>query len=126
MCSTSLLFVFRARAVFLGSRKATVSFLLLWMVVAGSCVAQPLFTTAAIHPVPGEGCKVERMEYACITCFVAAAANDVIVFALISWKILTFFAFDEGIKPRFAYFWRRGGLPKVSKILLRTGQQYFL
>lgn len=126
MCSTSLLFVFRARAVFLGSRKATVGFLLLWMVVVASCVTQPLFTTATKHPIVNEGCKVERMEFACISCFVAAAANDVIVFALISWKILTFFAFDEGIKPRFAYFCGMGGLPKVSQILLRTGQQYFL
>lgn len=66
------------------------------------------------------------MEITCITCFVAAAANDVIVFALMSWKILTFFAPGEGIKSCFAYFCGRHGLPKLSHILLRTGQQYFL
>lgn len=60
------------------------------------------------------------------TCAIATVTNDIIVFTLISWKILTSFAMEEGYGSCFAYFCGKSGLPVISKILLRTGQQYFM
>lgn len=124
--STSLLFFFRARAVFHGSRRATIFFLSLWTIIVGSCIAQSFFITA-IKDSPGEDCRIERMQTACIVCFVSAAINDFLVFTLVSWKILTFFASEVGHKSRFAdYLCSWDTLPKIAQLLLRTGQQYFL
>lgn len=60
------------------------------------------------------------------TCAIATVTNDIIVFTLISWKIMTSFAMEEGYGSCFAYFCGKSGLPVISKILLRTGQQYFM
>lgn len=124
ICSTTLLFVFRARAVFLGSHRATVFFFACWMIVVCFCFTMPFSFTAVKGP--GEGCTIRAMETYCVSCFVAAAMNDIAVFFLITWKILSFFAAGEGYKSCFACFWGKDDLPLIPDILLRTGQQYVL
>lgn len=104
-------------------------FFALWLGVVGTCVSLPHSVKAAGNPL-GEGCEVELLDSDCIACFVTAAANDTIVFTMISWKIISFFS-DEGplrgecIVSRM--LWRASlKLPRVSYVIFRTGQQYFL
>ena len=123
--TTSLLLLFRTRAVFLGNRRATVLFFLFWSAVVCSCLSVTYIVKASSY-LPRLGCGFQEMGESCITCFIVAALEDVFLFASLSWKILSFFAEGEDKASYFRYFLGKDALPTVAHALLSSAQQYFL
>ncbi|KAH8115960.1 hypothetical protein DFH11DRAFT_1250200 [Phellopilus nigrolimitatus] len=133
-CSTSLLFFFRVRAVYLGGRSASVFFLVLWLSVLGSCAYLPFsietstkFTGLRPFNWSGEGtCKIGLMGLECLTCVGAAVVYDTFVFCAISWRLLSFNANGDGDNSWPGYFCGRKELPVVSGTVFRGGKQYYI
>lgn len=56
---------------------------------------------------------------------VAAAVNDTMVFVAISWKLILV-SFAEGWSGRMESFFRGKYMGRISRVLLQTGQLYYL
>ena len=123
--TTSILFLFRIRAVFWNDRWVIGTFLLLWLVVTGVCLVVP-FSGGARHIGPTDACVETAKESVFVGCFISVAAYDTLVFCVISWRLVVFSGPEEGLRSKLRYFWGTGMLPLISETLLRSGQQYYL
>ena len=126
MSSTSLLFYFRARAVFLSNPWAVAFFGILWLgVVGGSLTTIPAFVGVNLGPT--RRCLTGVIKFYSVACTIAPLINDTIVFLAISWRLCYI---NIGARPtvrngvRMAIFGDH--LPVFSKSLLQDGQIYFL
>ncbi|KAK7691342.1 hypothetical protein QCA50_004737 [Cerrena zonata] len=119
-----LLFFFRIRAVFSGSTKITLLFGFLWLCTFGASITAP-FGAGAIHIGTSKNCISDRFKSFISAGLIAAAANDTLVFLFISGKLISS-SFADGWKGRFALFFSGRGMGKVSRVLLQTGQLYYL
>lgn len=119
-----LLFYFRIRAVFSGSRLITVFFGFLWVCTLGASITAP-FGTGAIHIGTTKNCISNKFKNFISAGLIAAAVNDTLVFLFISAKLISS-SFTDSWKGRFTLFFSGRGMGKVSRVLLQTGQLYYL
>jgi hypothetical protein len=123
---TAALFFFRVRAVYDRSKVVTVIFGILWLATLGAAIALP-FSVKGKHVGPTDYCLLSSV--APVT---AAAAgiintfNDTLVFLAISWRIARHNATGETWGEYLRSFYKGDGLPRLSKILLQSGQAYYL
>ena len=126
MSSTSLLFFFRARAVFLSNPLAVAFFGILWLgVVGGSLTTIPALEGVNLGPT--RRCLTGVIRFYSVAGTITPLINDTIVFFAISWRLC--YNNNWG-RPtvrngvRMVIFGDH--LPGFSKSLLQDGQIYFL
>ncbi|EJC99639.1 uncharacterized protein FOMMEDRAFT_160065 [Fomitiporia mediterranea MF3/22] len=121
---TSLLFFFRIRAVF-NDRTLVVSiFAFLWVsLLAGYIVP---FGITADNIGPTQFCLVAGVKQYNAAGIVISTVNDTLVFVAISLRILCNPAIDDNVRARVKVFSNGGTLPKLSKSIFQSGQQYYL
>jgi len=150
LSSTSLLFLYRVRAVYSQSEIVRGFFNLLWVVMVGSSVLVPLSLEGEVSPYPSAQGKL-RTQYlgsifsACLqhlgptnrciqtgihtfgyTTTIINAVNDTLVFIAISYQIIAYTTYGDNWRARARSFYTAGGLPRMSKALLQGGQLYYL
>ncbi|KAH7910528.1 hypothetical protein BJ138DRAFT_1008626 [Hygrophoropsis aurantiaca] len=123
--STSALFFFRVRAVFIHSRAAIVFFALLWLSVLGSSFVVP-FTIQNQHIGNTGRCINTDVNNVAAAPTAFNTLYATLVFFAISFKLMSITVIDSPTwKDRIRYFIRGDGLPRFSKLLFQSGQQYY-
>lgn len=125
---TSLLFLLRVRAVFLHNRPALVFFAVLWVSTLGT-LTQPL----TIHREKSDDmslCLTDVESFSTVG-LIAVAVFDTAVLLAISVRLgVMSYMISNGWKDRTKSFFTGGNIPLggpiVSRLLLKTGQLYYL
>ncbi|CAL1706593.1 unnamed protein product [Somion occarium] len=116
----ALLFLIRVRAVFLDSRKIVAAFSLLWLATL-TAYTLPFSSDLTAHNCQFVGTVKPQGSVG----FIVVAIFDTAVFTAISYHVLKF-SLALTWKERFASFLDGSGLGHVSRVLLQTGQLYYL
>ena len=122
--STGALMYLRVRAVLAGQTRMVTFFTVLWRIDAAICIVIPFGMTGA-HIGPTHACintSVKPFELAPV---VMGSLHDTLIFLAISWKLAVSYEGDMRTS-RATLFWRGNHLPRLSQILLRSGQKYYL
>ncbi|KAI0030109.1 hypothetical protein K488DRAFT_26525, partial [Vararia minispora EC-137] len=132
---TSLLFFFRIRAIFNDSPLIVGFFAFVWLFVLGGGIAVPFALTGMATHVGDTGmCLQSGARSFAGASFITSAAFDTLVFFFISFRLITTFVHEEGHlahtpAQRLGVFIRHGlrgqGLPRFSRAVFQTGQQYY-
>ncbi|TCD63189.1 hypothetical protein EIP91_005856 [Steccherinum ochraceum] len=122
--ANSLLFIFRIKAVFFDHRVIRWSFYLFWIAVSASSLTAPI--TLHAHPLGSTGlCVNSRLDTSVGAASILVAAFDTLVFTSITAKLLSLNRF-EGHTSAWRMFLTGKGLGHVSRLILQTGQLYYL
>jgi len=119
--STSLLFLFRIRAVFDGRPWIIGFFVMLWLANLGGSITVP-FALFGGNIANTNRCVPTGVKSFSSAGIIITAVNDTLVFAAISWRIIM----DTALSGKLKSFIRGRSLPYISRELLRGGQQYYL
>ena len=123
--STSLLFFFRARAVFRSTPLATVFFGVLWLgVLGGSLTISTAIEGANLGPTPY--CTTGVVRFYSVAAVITPLINDSIVFFAISWRLCSNNWAHPTLRNDVRTMVFGDHLPSFSKSLLQDGQVYFL
>ncbi|KZP20291.1 hypothetical protein FIBSPDRAFT_1044937 [Athelia psychrophila] len=122
--STSLLFVLRVQAVYMGARPITTLFVILWLITAilntlndASVRAGPL-----TDPQYCTNYKMRYPTYPSISSFVF----DTLVFIAVSYRLAADAAIDQSWRARLQSVVTGKGLFRISRALMISGQLYYL
>jgi hypothetical protein len=121
---TSLLFLFRIRAIYLNKTIIVAVFCVLWLAVPAANVTLVLGTgVSRLENSPY--CKVDRIETWVAASLGSLMIFDTLVFIAVTWKLMNMshFTYRDGA----SYLQKALGtyLPTFSKALLRDGQRYY-
>ena len=128
---TSLLFLFRTRAVFKRNPWVTTFFAFLWLAVLGGCIALivDVFTPVPVNTVTNtpQLCIDSGINPFAATVTIIPLINDTLIFLATTWRLSRNsyadpYTLESGIK----IFILGDHLPVFSKVLLRDGQAYYL
>ncbi|TFK38667.1 hypothetical protein BDQ12DRAFT_630449 [Crucibulum laeve] len=123
--TTSLLFLMRIQAIYHRNQAVRIMFIFLWVAVTAAAVVVPVGISGA-HIGPTQQCINTRVEQYTAATAIVQMINDTAIFLAISYKILNVSLGDESLKTRAKMFFGNGSLPVVSRLLLQSGQQYYL
>jgi len=118
--STSLLFFFRARAVFEGRRVILAIFGILWLATLGGSLSIP-FSISGDHIVDTDRCQNTSIRPLTAAGIIGSICNDTIIFVAISWHVIR----RTAVKGKIKSFFCGHDLPFISKELIQGGQQYY-
>ena len=118
----SLLFFFRIRAVFYRQPLIIASFALLWLGIVGTSFLAP-FALKTIAVGPTGYCLNDRLEKEGIIGVIMASVYDTLVFVSITTKLLVSYS-DE--TSRWRSFFTGQGMGRLSRVMMQTGQLYYL
>ena len=122
----SLVFFFRVRAVYLNSIKATVIFGLLWVTTLTQLLP-PIASELHITDGPRNSCSsILNMEPWVVTGFIFTALFDSAVFIAISIQVLGFTSGLYSWKEQVSVFINAKGLGEITRVILQTGQIFYL
>ncbi|KIM88427.1 hypothetical protein PILCRDRAFT_814319 [Piloderma croceum F 1598] len=123
--ATSLLFLFRVKAVYNNSKIITAFFGLLWLVITG------LNTLILVGISPDHIPYTKRCteglalpEYTTVP-IIVTAVNDTLVFFAISYRMLSSAMIRSTWRARTKSFFTGDGLMHLSWVLLQSGQVYY-
>jgi len=119
----SLLFFFRARAVFARDRYIVAAFFLLWLATLG-CFSIP-FSYDTSHIGTTKSCIVSSFELWSTASLIIVGVHDTVVFFAISVS-LSMYRLEISWSGRFRAFFTGGGMGSMSKVILTSGQLYYL
>lgn len=125
--AAALLFYFRVSAVYANNKLAVVLFTLCWLAVA-ACYAYDAANGLSefAHSPNSQHCDLVFRGREGATSYTAVAVYDTIVFAAISWRVLSHLSTGDCWKSRLGAFFGGQGLYKLSRVLLSDGQLYYL
>ncbi|TFK38695.1 hypothetical protein BDQ12DRAFT_97634 [Crucibulum laeve] len=124
---TSMLFLLRVTAVYHDNKVAIRLFVFLWLAVSSMPILTPVIllevhagTTQQCNiAVPSNGKAIECLA-------ILLLINDTVIFLAISYRVLKFPLIDYSLKSWAKVFFDKGSLPIVSRLLLQSGQYYYL
>lgn len=122
---TSLLFLFRVRAIFHHHKWVVAVLSFMWLGTAAGSITVP-FAITGQHIGPTDHCINTAVKNFSSSGIVITAVNDTILFFCISWKLLSSSAIDPSFKTKAKIFISGKGLPVLTKTLLQSGQEYYL
>ncbi|KAJ7434706.1 hypothetical protein FB451DRAFT_1063145 [Mycena latifolia] len=122
--ATASLFFFRIAAVFNANKPVVLFFLVAWIATLGSSLLVP-FAVFGGHIASTPRCINTAVKPFGAAGTIANACTDTLVFVALSWR-LTFNGTSPGLSGRSQSFVRGKGLPRLSKLLLQSGQLYYL
>ncbi|KAH7910122.1 hypothetical protein BJ138DRAFT_1009500 [Hygrophoropsis aurantiaca] len=123
--STSALFFFRVRAVFDRSKIVIACFAIMWLGVLGSSFLVP-FAIQAQHIGNTQRCINSSVKNWAGTPIITNTIYATLVFLAISLKLMSMTMIDSPTgSDRVKSFIRGDGLPRFSRLLFKSGQQYY-
>ncbi|TFK38670.1 hypothetical protein BDQ12DRAFT_683148 [Crucibulum laeve] len=122
---TAMLFLMRIQAIYHRNKGVRMIFIFLWVAVTAGSIVVPVGVSGA-HIGPTQQCINTRVASYTEVSAILPMINDTAIFLAISYKILSVSMGDESLKNRARTFFGRGSLPLVSRLLLQSGQQYYL
>ena len=125
LSGTAALFFFRVRAVYDGSKVIIVIFGILWLATLGAAMTFP-FSVKGGHLGTTDYCLLSSVSPVVAAAGIINTCSDTLVFLAISWRIARHNATGETWREHFRSFYKGDGLPGISKILLQSGQAYYL
>ncbi|KAJ7473547.1 hypothetical protein FB451DRAFT_1249509 [Mycena latifolia] len=127
VCSTSLLFFFRVRAIYCHTRTVTFVFGALWIIELAACITIP-FGTNGTNIGPTRYCTVGELAPFVGGAAIAPPVFDTAVFLAISFRLVgnTDVAVSWSEKCRAIFMISRVYLPSFSKALFEDGQVYYM
>lgn len=123
--ATSLLFLFRIRAVFHDLKVVVWSFAFLWLAVLAGCILVP-FAIRGEHIGPTLNCINSGVKPFSSAGIIISTVNDTLVLVAISLRILYNASGKRRSGIRLKSLFDGGALPQISKSVLQSGQQYYL
>ncbi|OCB90290.1 hypothetical protein A7U60_g2464 [Sanghuangporus baumii] len=123
--ATSLLFLFRIRAVFNDQRIVVWTFVFLWLSVLAGCITVP-FAINGTHIGPTSNCINSSVKPFSSAGIVISAVNDTLVLFAISLRLVYNASGTNKSGARLKSIWHGSTLPQISKSILQSGQQYYL
>ncbi|KDR82163.1 hypothetical protein GALMADRAFT_90774 [Galerina marginata CBS 339.88] len=131
LSSTTLLFFFRVRAVFMDKKYVVAFFFLSWLAVVAGCIAETQSGGPAPPSIPYPSnayCLGDPINLLTLvtTMSTAPMANDVLSFCAITWRMLQISHVETTFKSGIQVMLFGHYLPAFSRALLRDGQVYFL
>lgn len=122
--ATSLLFLFRVRAVFDNNRLVVAFFVIVWLALFGTAITIP-FGLVGTRIGPTAYCLIADMKEFVVVPTVISFASDTLVLLAITWRLMT----NAHVSPQGI----RGVkgmvlgdyLPSFSRALLHGGQKYY-
>ncbi|KAH7910121.1 hypothetical protein BJ138DRAFT_142830 [Hygrophoropsis aurantiaca] len=123
--STSALFFFRVCAVFDRSKIVVACFAIMWLGVLGSSIVVS-FAIQAQHIGNTQRCINSSVKNWAGTPIVSNTIYATLVFLAISLKLMSMTMIDSPTgSDRVKSFIRGDGLPRFSRLLFKSGQQYY-
>jgi hypothetical protein len=122
---TAALFFFRVRAVYERSKIVTAIFGALWLATLGAAIALP-FMVKGEHIGTTDYCIQSSVAPGASAVLIVNACSDTLVFLAISWRIAQNNSAGETFGGLLRSFFKGNGLPRLSKMLLQSGQAYYL
>jgi hypothetical protein len=126
--ATSLLFFLRARAVFFDRSKAIVSFFVLWLSLVAGAITVPFAIAGSEHHIgPTLVCFQASVRHYSSASIFTSLAFDTIVVMSISYRLIKLYVdYDNGGFSWIRTLFTGQGLSRLTKVLLVSGQQYYL
>jgi len=122
--ATSLLFLFRVKAVYNDSRIVTTFFGILWLAIAGVSILIMLGITGNRIPYTRRCTEGLAHKYTTVPIFLTAV-NDTLVFIAITGRLLSSSMVGNTWSAKAKSFFRGDGLHQLSRALLQSGQAYY-
>lgn len=119
----ALLFLARIIAVFHDKRAIRMLFVTLWFFTLASFIVP--FAENAQHLSPSHICTVLGVTTAGSAGAIIASTYDTLVFIAISSRILLDYP-ASGFKARIKLFWNNKNMSRIYRMVLQTGQLYYL
>ena len=125
---TALLFLIRILGIFRGCRRVTIPFIVLWLSTF-ACILTPLNFKGDNLLLVNRGCLMTEGGSLAAVGFITVLLFDTMVFAATTWKVLNV-NLVRGWRGRVNLFFGGTSDParvgEISKILLQSGQLYYL
>jgi len=122
--ATSLLFLFRVRAVYNRSRIITAFFGIIWLAIAGLSILIMLGITGERIPYTRRCTEGLPHKFTTVP-IMLTAVNDTLVFLAISYRMVSSAMVRSTWSARAKSFFKGEGLHYLSKALLQSGQAYY-
>lgn len=127
----SLLFFFRVNAVYLHNKFVVALFGILWLVLLGSFVYDSATIFAGyVHVDDERNCSLAgRTSKSWLTdalACIVTAVFDTCIYIAISWRLACISMAGRNWKDRIKSFTTGDGMLTLSRVLLRSGQLYYL
>ncbi|THV06657.1 hypothetical protein K435DRAFT_773018 [Dendrothele bispora CBS 962.96] len=122
--TTSLLFILRVTALYKGNKIIMIIFALFWLTFLGFAVAIPIGLRALRIGSTGACISSGIPNYVEGELWVVMI-HDTLVFALVTYKILSFAVIQDGRQAQVRAFFGSGYIPRFSRTLLKSGQHYY-
>ncbi|THH28445.1 hypothetical protein EUX98_g5735 [Antrodiella citrinella] len=119
-----LLFIFRVRAVFNQNRYVVGFFVVLWLAIFGSSMVAP-FSVDGLHIGTTKYCIPTKVPADVSIGMTISAVHDTLVYLSITVRLTTF-SLASTWSARIKMFLRGNGLGSMSKIVLQSGQLYYM
>ena len=123
---SSSLFLCRVNSVFYGSLRAKVLFSCMWLLSAIGAVVYPSHYTAAAPTPPYALCAIKSVKRFAFLSLLPMVIFDWVVFGAISARVITVFAPHTHWRGMCKIFTTGEDIGVIPRVLLRTGQLYFL
>lgn len=123
--ANSLLMYFRVSALYAHQKIVVAAFTFLWIATLAGCITAP-FSLKAIHIGTTQRCIDSEVKGYGSAGIVISAVNDTLIFLAITYKLVFYHIASESWSARATSFWKGEGMGQTSKLLLKTGQLYYL
>lgn len=123
--STSLLFFFRVRAMYVGHNWIIAFFFFMWLGCIGGTLT-PILGFSSSNIGTTDYCVASHLEPYTFAATIAPTLNDTLVFCAMSWRLMSNSYEDPTIKNNCCTIILGRHLPVFSKALLQDGQAYYL
>ncbi|KAL4246742.1 hypothetical protein ABKN59_009064 [Abortiporus biennis] len=124
----SLLFLWRARAIFRSTPWIIYVFYILWLGIVGSAISIPVaFIDAGVNLGPTKYCITKDQKFTLSIPIILLAAFDTVLFFSTAIRLsMGYGVVQDNWKAKLKAFMKGEGLGHFSRRLLRSGQLYFL
>ena len=123
--ANSFLMFLRVKAVYLQNRIAIRVFTFLWAATLLSSVTLP-FSVRGDHIGTSQQCIETDIKPLTSACFTVSAVNDTLIFLAVTYRLVFFYAEAGSWSSRVRSLFSGAGMGQTAKLLLQTGQLYYL
>ena len=120
----SFLFLIRVIAVFHDAKPIQVASAFLWLAVIAGAFVQPFCADFAVVGI-SDGCLATVVKPYCTSGLVVLMVHDTLVLLAISSRLLVY-NLAGSWSDRFKVFFSGRGMPHISRLLMKTGQLYYM
>ncbi|PSR79413.1 hypothetical protein PHLCEN_2v7058 [Hermanssonia centrifuga] len=123
--ANSYLMFMRVRAVFNDSKPIVIIFGFLWVATLAGSITAP-FSLKGVHIGTTQRCINSEVKQYGSAGIIIATCNDTLIFLAITYRLIMHHVPSDSWSHRLRGFLRGDGMGKMSKLLLQTGQLYYL